>query len=244
MKSKHIPANREAAQKAEEMVKVQIAALTKSTSTKKRASLQDKLNKERLQGLQFTDSLIEDAMGNFGRLLEPKQRAKIIKKRSLILSKLNKKELTEKLAEAELDLQIERGFAGVANRVNDYLWHEIDGDEYKKIKSSENRQLGRQAIFAEDETRLHECLKEVRKRKGVPLVSEDYGVFRREVYLRYPQSRLKQAPRLTGEYKDRTFEQQEKERGYMREDADGWNDGRLRGFFEKYAKVKAIKTNF
>ncbi len=41
----------EAAQKAVEIVKVQIAALEKSTSTKKRPSLQDNLNKERLQDI-------------------------------------------------------------------------------------------------------------------------------------------------------------------------------------------------
>ena len=241
MKSKHIPANLEAAQKAAEMVKDQIAALTKSTSTKKRPSLQDNLNKERLQGLQFADLLIEDEMENFGRLLEPKQRAIHIEEQSLILSTLNKENLIKKLAEAELDLQIERGFAGVANRVIDDLWHKIDGDEYKKVTSSENRQLGRQAIFAADEKRLHECLKEVRKRKGSPIVSEDYSVFRHEVYLRYPESLLKQAPRLTGEYKDLTPEQQEEERDYMREDAPAWNEARLRNFFEKHAKVKAIK---
>lgn len=241
MKSKHIPANLEAAQKAAEMIKIQIEALKKSTSTKKRPSLQDNLNKERLQGLQFADLLIENEMGIFGRLLEPKQRAEDIEERSSILSKLNKEELIAKLAEAELDLQIERGFAGVANRVIDDLWHKIDGDEYKKITSSENRQIGRQAIFAEDENRLHECLKEVRKRKSAPLVSEDYGIFRHEVYLRYPESLLKQAPRLTGEYKNLTPEQQQEERDYMMEDAPGWNEARLRDFFEKHTKVKAIK---
>ena len=244
MKSKHIPANLEAAQKAVEMVKVQIAVLEKSTSTKKRPSLQDNLNKERLQSLLFAGLLNEDEMENFGKLLEPNQRAKNIKERSLMLSKFNKEELTEKLAEAELDLDIERGFAGIVNRVIDDLWHKIDGDEYKKITNSENRQRGRQAIFAEDENRLHECLKEVRKREGAQLVSEDYNVFRHEVYLRYPESLLKQAPRLTGEYKDLTPEQQEEERDYMREDAPGWNEARLRNFFEKHTKVKAIKNNF
>jgi hypothetical protein len=241
MKSKHIPANLEAAQKAVEIVKVQIAALEKSTSTKKRPSLQDNLNKERLQGLLLAGLLNEDEIENFGKLLEPNQRAENIKDRSLILSKFNKEELTEKLAEAELDLHIERGFAGIANRVIDDLWHKFDGDEFKKITSSENRQLGRQAIFAEDEKRLHECLKEVRKRKGAPLVSEDYRIFSHEVYLHYPESLLKQAPRLTGEYKDLTPEQQEEERDFMREDAPGWSETRLRDFFEKHAKVKAMK---
>jgi len=244
MKSKHIPTNLEAAKKAVEMVKAQIAALEKSTSTKKKPSLQDNLNKERLQGLLLAGFLNEDEMENFGKLLEPNQRAEDIKARSLMFSKFNKEELTEKLAEAELDLHIERGFAGIANRVIDDLWHKIDGDEYKKITSSENRQQGRQAIFADDEKRLHECLKEVRKRKGASLVSEDYRVFRHEVYLRYPESLLKQAPRLTGEYKDLTPEEQEEERDFMREDAPGWNEARLRNFFEKHAKVKAIKSNF
>jgi hypothetical protein len=244
MKSKHIPANLEAAKKAEEMVKAQIAALEKSTSTKKRPSLQDNLNKERLQGLLFAGLLNEDEMENFGKLLEPYQRAENIKERSLILSKLNKEELTEKLAEAELDLRIERGFAGIANRVIDDLWQKIDGDEYKKITNSGNRQLGRQAIFAEDEERLHKCLKKVRKRKGTLLVSEDYRVFRHEVYLHYPESLLKQAPRLTGWNKNLTPEQQQEERKDMKENAPGWSEARLRDFLEKHAKVKAIKTNF
>jgi hypothetical protein len=244
MKSKHIPANLEAAKKADEMVKAQIAALEKSTATKKRPSLQDNLNKERLQGLLLAGLLNEDEIENFGKLLEPSQRAENIKERSLILCKFNKEELAGKLAEAELDLDIERGFAGIANRVIDDLWHKIDGDEYKKITNSENRQLGRQAIFAEDEKRLHECLKEIRKRKDEPLVSEDYRIFRHEVYLRYPESLLKKAPRLTGWNKNLTPEQQQEERKDMKENAPGWSEARLRDFFEKHAKVKAIKTNF
>ena len=60
MKSKHIPSSLEAAKKAAEMVKNQIAALEISTATKKRPSLQDKLNKERLQGLLYADTLNDD----------------------------------------------------------------------------------------------------------------------------------------------------------------------------------------
>jgi hypothetical protein len=241
MKSKHIPASLEAAKKAAEMVKNQIAALEISTATKKRPSLQDKLNKERLQGLLYADTLNDDEMERFGKLLDPQEHDKAAKKLSTSLHKLTKDELVERLANAELDLQLERGFANVANRVIDDLWHKIDGDEYKKITNSANRQLGRQAIFAEDDKRLTESYKEVRKRKGAPLFSEDYGVFRHEVYLRYPVSLLKQAPRLTGEYKGLTPEQQEEERDYMREDAPGWSESRLRIFFEKHAKVKATK---
>uniref|UniRef100_UPI00404724F1 hypothetical protein n=1 Tax=Polynucleobacter sp. TaxID=2029855 RepID=UPI00404724F1 len=241
MKSKNIPASLEVAQKAVEMVKDQIAALEISTATKKRPSLQDNLNKERLQGLLYADTLNDDEMERFGKLLDPAELNKASKQLLATLNGLTKNQLAERLANAEINLQIERGFAGVASRVIDDLWHKIDGDEYKKITSSANRQSGRQAIFAEDDKRLAECFKEIRKRKGSPLASEDYGAFRHEVYLHYPESLMKQAPRLTGELKDLTPAQQEEERDYMREDSPGWSESRLRYFFEKYAKVKAVK---
>ncbi len=117
MKSKHIPSSLEAAKKAAEMVKNQIAALEISTATKKRPSLQDKLNKERLQGLLYADTLNDDEIERFGKLLDPKEHGKAAKKLTTSLNKLTKDELVERLANAELDLQLERGFANVANCV-------------------------------------------------------------------------------------------------------------------------------
>jgi len=245
LKSKHIPANLEAAEKAAQLIKDQLVELEKSTATKKRPSLQDNLNKERLQGLMQADSLTEDEMHRFGRFLDPKQRAKHINERIRILGKLKKDELAQKLAQVGLDLLIEQGYAAVINRALDELWHKFEGDEYKKVKSSANRQLGRQAIFAEDEKRLKECLSKVKKSKGGILSSGDYRIFKSTVYLHYPESNMKQAPRLTGEFKDLTPEQQQEERDYLKEDSPGWSESRLRNFFAKYAKVKAsTKNNF
>jgi hypothetical protein len=245
LKSKHIPANLEAAEKAAQLIKDQLLILEKSTATKKRPSLQDSLNKERLQGLMVADSLTDDEMHRFGKFLDPKQRAKHINKRITILGKLNKDELVQKLAQVELDLLIEQGYAVVINRALDESWHKFEGDEYKKVKSSAKRQLGRQAIFEEDEKRLKECLSKVKKSKVGSLSSGDYVIFRSTVYLHYPESNLKQAPRLTGEFKDLTPEQQQEERDYLKEDSPGWSESRLRDFFTKHAKVKAsTKNNF
>jgi hypothetical protein len=239
LKSKHIPANLEAAERAAQLIKDQLAALEKSTATKKRPSLQDNLNKERLQGLMQADSLTDDEMQRFGRFLDPKQRAKHIDEQVTILGKLKKDELVQKLAQVELDLLIEQGYAAIINRASDELWHKFEGDEYKKLKSSANRQLGRQAIFVEDEKILKECFSKVKKLKGGALLSGDYRIFKSTVYLHYPESKMKQAPRLTGEYKDLTPEQQQEERDYMKEDSPGWSESRLRDYFAKHAKVKA-----
>lgn len=97
MKSKHIPASLEAAKKAAEMVKNQIAALEISTSTKKRPSLQDKLNKERLQGLLYADTLNDDEMERFGKLLDPQEHDKAAKKLSTSLHKLAKDVASERV---------------------------------------------------------------------------------------------------------------------------------------------------
>jgi hypothetical protein len=99
--------------------------------------------------------------------------------------------------------------------------------------------LGRQAIFAEDEKILKECFSKVKKLKGGALLSGDYRIFKSTVYLHYPESKMKQAPRLTGENKELTPEQQQEERDYMKEDSPGWSESRLRDYFAKHAKVKA-----
>jgi len=239
MKSKHIPANLEAAESAAKMIKDQLADLERSTSTKKRPSLQDALNKERLQGLLIADALTEEEMLILGDLQNEKIISKQIKKRSSALSRLTKTELAERLARAEIEIKVEKGYAGVINRALGELWHKFDGDEYKKVTNSANRQLGRQAIFDEDEKSLKKCLTQIKKRGALPLTPKDYRIFRAEVYLNYPESKMKQAPRLTGELKDLTPEQQQEERDYMKEHCPGWSESRLRNYYEKHAKVKA-----
>jgi hypothetical protein len=239
MKSKHIPANLEAAQKAAQMIKDQLADLEKSTATKKRPSLQDTLNRERLQGLLIADALTDDEMSALSDLHDAKKISKKIKNRLSALNRLTKAELAERLARAEIEIQVEKGYAGVINRALDELWHKFDGDEYKKVTNSANRQLGRQAIFDEDEKSLKKCFTQIKKRAALPLTPKDYRIFRAEVYLNYPESKMKQAPRLTGELKDLTPEQQQEERDYMKENYSGWSESRLRNFYEKHAKVKA-----
>lgn len=238
MKSKFIPANLAAATKVSELVKGQIDALEKLTSTKKRPSMQDDINKDRLQGLSVESMLNDSEMDAFGELLDPHVFDAEFRRRRDKLGTLSSQELIDRLVTAELHLEIERGYAGVVSRSFDQLWHKFDGDEFVRTVTNSRRQKGREELFEEDKKYLKKCFNEVKKRKGAPLTRDDYPVFRSEVYLNRPAPLFKQEPRLTGEFKDLSAEQKNEERQIMKDEQPAWSEPRLRDFFEEKAKVK------
>lgn len=245
MKSRYIPANLAASENANNLIKEEIKALEKITSTRKNKSLQDNINKRRLKYLWHANHLNEDQMANFGALLEPKKFSEAIKNNLRSLNKLKKADLAQHLATTQLELQIERGYGEVISQTLEYLWLKFDGTEYKKVKQSQKRQKGRQALFEEDEKRLSECLENVRKRvkktEKRSLTSTDYIAFRAEVYLRYPERSYKQAYRIAGTFKSTTTKDIEEDRTMMESDDPGWSETRLREFFENHTGLKAVK---
>ena len=242
MKSKYIPANLELGKRAIDLIRDEIKALNQLTSTRKKRSLNDEINKERLQYLLFMGQINEDQMARFGVLLDPKNFNNQVDTQTLLLKKHKKDDLVKLLAETQLKLVIERGYGEVLSRSLDYLWHKFDGTEYRRVKQSFRRQKSREELFAEDNQHLKECLEKVKKRikksEKRSLISTDYRAFRAEVYLNYPKSLFKHEPRLTGEYKDLTPEQKKLERKLLKEDQEGWSETRLREFFEKNTGVK------
>ncbi len=248
MKSKYIPANLDLSQRAIDLVKDEINALNQLTATRKNRSLNDDINKERLQYLLYMDHINEDQMARFGMLLDPKKYNEEAKALKISLNRFKKDDLAKILADTQLKLTIERGFGEVLSRSLDYLWHKFDGTEYRRAKQSLNRQKSREELFAEDNRRLKECLENIRKRikkiEKRPLISTDYRAFRAEVYLNYPESLFKQEPRLTGEYKALTPDDKRIEREILKEDQTGWSETRLRDFFKKNTGIRPSSRKF
>jgi len=248
MKSKYVPSNLDLSQRAIDLVKDEINALNQLTATRKNRSLNDDINKERLQYLLYMDHVNEDQMARFGVLLDPKKYNEEANAIKTSLNKFKKNDLAELLADTQLKLTIERGFGEVLSRSLDYLWHKFDGTEYRRAKQSLNRQKSREELFAEDNRRLKKCLENIRKRikklEKRPLISTDYRAFRAEVYLNYPENLFKQEPRLTGEYKALSKEDKRLERKFFKEEQAGWSETRLRDFFEKNTGIKPSSKKF
>ena len=109
MKSKYIPANLELGKRAIDLIRDEIKALNQLTSTRKKRSLNDEINKERLQYLLFMGQINEDQMARFGVLLDPKNFNNQVDTQTLLLKKHKKDDLVKLLAETQLKLVIERG---------------------------------------------------------------------------------------------------------------------------------------
>jgi hypothetical protein len=245
MKSRYIPVNLEASDQAARLIEEEIKTLEALTSTRKNKSLQDDINKRRLNYLRHVSHLSEDQIAKFGELLDPNIFSKAVENNLNDLKHLKKAELAQRLATAQLELHIERGFGEVIAQTLDYLWLKFDGTEYKKVKQSQKRQKGRQALFEEDEKHLSECLEILRKRikktEKRSLIDTDYIAFRAEVYLRYPERSYKQAYRIAGTFKSTTLKDIEEDRQMMEANDPGWSETRLREFFEEHTGLKAIK---
>lgn len=232
MKSTRIPANLEAAKRANEMVESKINELIAESATRKKPSLRQDLQKERLQGLLATSTFNQSEMDKFGGLLDPKEfstKAEALEKQFHYLSK---EELAKRLAQTELELEIERGYAEITNRALDQFEHIVDGDEYRKNKANDNRQEERNKNFAADNEYLEKTLHDLKKRKyPAPLTWDDYEIFQHDVHLGKSEPDYKQDVRVVGEAKDLEDEELLIHKDVTREDNPGWSKSRLRNFY-------------
>ena len=165
MKNTKIPANLNSALRANKLIAEKIAEIDAESAKRKKPSLRQELQKERLEGLRITSVINDEDMQNLGALLDPEvfnQRALDIQEQ---LADLSKEDLAKNLAQKMLELEIERGYAAVANRSIDQFEHIADGDEYRKIKSNDNRQNKRNENFAEDEAYLLKTLNALKSGK-------------------------------------------------------------------------------
>ena len=232
MKSIRIPANLEAAKRANEIIKSKIDELDAESATRKKPSLRQELQKERLQGLLASSTLNQSEMDKFGNLLRPDEFASKASDLEKQFSGLSKEELVKRLAHAELELKIERGYAEVTNRALDQFEHILDGDEYRKNKANDNRQEERNKNFAVDNEYLVKTLNNLKKRKRPnPLTWDDFEIFQHDVHLGKPEPDYKPDVRVVGEAKDLEGEELEIHKDITRQDNPGWSKSRLRGFF-------------
>jgi len=232
MKSIHIPANLAAAKRANEIIQSKIDELDAESATRKKPSLRQVLQKERLQGLLVASTLNQAEMDKFGNLLVPEEfdsKASDLEKQ---FSNLSKEELVKRLAHSELELEIERGYAEVTNRALDQFEHILDGDEYRKNKANDNRQDERNKNFAADNEYLAKTLNNLKKRKYPnPLTWDDFEIFQHDVHLGKPEPDYKQEVRVVGEAKDLEGIDLEIHKDATREDNQGWSKSRLRDFY-------------
>lgn len=232
MKSIRIPANLEAAKRANETIQSKIDELVAESATRKKASLRQELQKERLQGLLVASTLNQSEVDKFGNLLRPEEFDSKASDLAKQFNELSKEELVKRLAHSELELEIERGYAEVTNRALDQFEHILDGDEYRKNKANDNRQEERNKNFAADNEYLARTLNNLKKRKYPnPLTWDDFEIFQHDVYLGKPEPDYKQDVRVVGEAKDLQGKELEIHKDITREDNPGWSKSRLREFY-------------
>lgn len=238
MKSIRIPANLEAAKRANKIIQSKIDELDAESATRKKPSLRQELQKERLQGLLVTSMLNQSEMDKFGNLLRPEEFDSKASDLAKHFNNLSKEELVERLAHSELELEIERGYAGVSNRALDQFEHILDGDEYRKNKANDNRQEERNKNFTADNEYLAKTLNNLKKRKYPnPLIWDDFEIFQHDVHLGKPEPDYKQEVRVVGEAKDLADEELEIHKEITREDNLGWSKSRLREFFTEKTRL-------
>lgn len=232
MKNAKIPANLNSALRANKLIAEKIAEIDAESAKRKKPSLRQELQKERLEGLRITSVINDEDMQTLGALLDPEvfnQRALDIQEQ---LADLSKEDLAKRLAQKMLELEIERGYAAVANRSIDQFEHIADGDEYRKIKSNDNRQDKRNENFAEDEAYLLKTLNDLKKRKNPnPLTWDEFEVFRHDVHLNKPEPSFKQEVRVVGDAKQLTGEELAIHKDVTKDMNPGWSNSRLRDFF-------------
>ena len=202
MKSRYIPATLDLAKRSFKYITDQIIELEAATATRKRPSLRDALLKERLQGLLVMECQSEYEMGKFGKLLDAKNFTNAVNQKSKSLVKLKKVDLAKTLAETQVALEIERGYAEIINRAMEYLWHVVDGDEYRKIDANSKRQTEREKNFELDQSRMLEVLIELRQ-KYLPraLSWGDFPEYKKNMEAKYPKPAYEQEVRIVGEHK-------------------------------------------
>jgi hypothetical protein len=239
MKNIRIPVNLDCASRANEIIKSKIDEIASESTTRKKPSYRQELQKERLQGLLVNSTFNEGDMHKFGNLLEPdvfENKVDDLKKQ---YASLSKDELASRLAETELELEIEQGFAEITRRALDQLEHIADGDEYRKIKSNDNRQDGRNKNFASDNDYLRKTLDTLIKRKAPnPLTWDDYEIFQHDVHLGQPEPSYKQEVRVVGEAKELMGQDLEIHKDVTKELNTGWSKSRLRDFYTEHTGLR------
>ncbi len=235
MKSAKIPANLDSALRASKLIDEKIAEIAAESAKRKKPSLRQELQKERLEGLRITSVLNDEDMNNLGALLDPEVFDQRASENHEQLASLSKEDLVESLARTMLELEMERGYAAVANRSIDQFEHIADGDEYRKIKSNDNRQDKRNENFAKDEEYLLKTLNTLKKRKNpTPLTWDEFEVFRHDVHLNKPEPSFKQEVRVVGEAKQLTGEELAIHKEVTKDMNPGWSNSRLRDFFTRH----------
>lgn len=244
MRSQYIPATQEAAKQSYEYVIEKIIELESATATRKRPSLRDKLLQERLQGLLVMHYQFENEMHNLDNLLNPKIFEKEVRKKIKSLAEVKPSQLVRRVAIAELNLEIERGYASIANQTLEYLWHVTDGDEYRKVKSSKARQSARERKFENDTKKLLEILIALRKANPMrPLTWDDFPEFVQKVYSKYPKPEYIPEPKISGQNKGLTGDalKEAKEELKKARSKDPWGTPRLMKFFQEVARLPSPK---
>ena len=245
MKSQYIPATQESAQQSYEYVVNKIIELEAATSTRKRESLRNKLLLERLQGLLLMHHQFEYEIDNLNNLLDPKFFDKEVRKNSQALTSLKKSQVVKRLVIAELNLEIERGYASIANRTLEFLWQVSDGDEYRKIKSSNARQTKREKNFENDNKKLMEILIDLRKSNLMrPLDWGDFPEFIKKLYSKYPKPEYVTEPRISGQNKRLTGEDLKEAKDDLKKtrSKDPWGKPRLMEFFKEKNHLQSPKV--
>lgn len=236
----YIPATKDAAEMANEYLRDHEEKLEQYLATKKRLTLADKTQKERLAHAKVLNDFNEARMADALDLLEPKNQSKKIASRAKTLAKLNKEDLCVQMANLETQLEIERKYGELVQKAIEYLTNHIDGEQYEKEKANTARQTSKQAKYAPNEEKIVECINALENQLNRPLTGADYLKLKRLLLNTYPSPDYIPRTRLTESGK-RLFEPTKEERatfGNIKPNdlafkRKGWAESTIRKVFEK-----------
>lgn len=150
-----------------------------------------------------------------------------------------KEQLIENIAHMRISMQILKEL----NQHNYDSYHRVMSKfidlQDKVLKGGKSRVTKRNKLHEEDNKRLLECLDELKKNVGRPLVRHDLLPFIRLVKRKYPEQLYIQKPRLTREERSLSKEDQ----AFILEDkvkrrGAHWADSRLSDFFNSSTGLK------
>lgn len=187
-------------------------------------------------GLISFVSEIHESDNPVQQYLNPETKQKAIEIKASNYKNINKKELSIRLAKAELEFLCLFQFFKAEQKRSFYLEQLVKNYQEKEVLNDQKRQLNKNNLFEKDNSRLKECLLEVLSELKSEPEPNTFITFKNRVFKKYPFPEHIPKARLTSEEKLQPLENQKKD--IQSKERQSWNDSRLRTFFKINTGIK------
>lgn len=227
------PINRAAAIRTRKFLRQLKKELELKASNPKGNDLDTDIQLKRLEFLKIVNFDVDEGFAEFRDYISPKIMAKKLAEHEKKHAKKNLATLRTELAQTEIDLEMERSYATINEKIINYMKNYIEGIEYAREANSRKRQAGALSNKQEDNKRRTECLAKVLN--GITnITGYEYHQYFSLLRRRYPKPLYVPNPRLTAAEKKLSKQKQKEILEEKMGDRDGnWLDQSERAFFER-----------